>query len=129
MRRKSRAYIEHRLATVGWKGDPAFDDGAHAAIFAYTGGIPRKTNTLLDRVLLMGYLEELHAFGEAEIQTVISDINEEYELPDPLGDNAAPVNVASAAPARAANAHMSPKMIRTSTNHAATAASKCWTNA
>jgi general secretion pathway protein A len=96
---ESRAYVEHRLATVGWKGDPAFDDGAHAAIFAYTGGIPRKTNTLLDRVLLMGYLEELHAFGEAEIQTVISDINEEYELPDPLGDNAAPVNVASAAPA------------------------------
>ena len=28
-----------------------------------TGGIPRKTNTLLDRVLLMGYLEELHEFN------------------------------------------------------------------
>jgi general secretion pathway protein A len=32
----------------------------HDAVFAYTGGIPRKTNTLIDRVLLMGYLEEMH---------------------------------------------------------------------
>jgi putative secretion ATPase (PEP-CTERM system associated) len=82
---ETRAYIEHRLATVGWNGDPSFDDGAHAAIFAYTGGIPRKTNTLLDRVLLMGYLEELHAFGEQEINTVIRDINEEYILPEAVG--------------------------------------------
>jgi general secretion pathway protein A len=95
---ESRAYIEHRLATVGWNGDPAFDDSAHDAIFAYTGGIPRKTNTLLDRVLLMGYLEELHAFGEAEIQTVIKDIDEEYLLPDPL-ENGTPA--ASFAPAAA----------------------------
>jgi len=94
---ETRAYIEHRLATVGWKGDPAFDDGAHAAIFAYSGGIPRKTNTLLDRVLLMGYLEELHGFGATEIETVIKDIDEEYQLPDPL-ENDAPAARAAAAP-------------------------------
>jgi general secretion pathway protein A len=86
---ETRAYIEHRLATVGWKGDPAFDDGAHAAIFAYTGGIPRKTNTLLDRVLLMGFLEELHAFTEADINTVIGDIGEEFQVPDSIGEPAA----------------------------------------
>jgi general secretion pathway protein A len=102
---ESRAYIEHRLATVGWNGDPAFDDGAHAAIFAYTGGIPRKTNTLLDRVLLMGYLEELHSFGEAEIQTVIRDIDEEYVLPDPLENSAPAVNAAAAPAARRARDH------------------------
>jgi hypothetical protein len=82
---ETRAYIEHRLHTVGWNGDPAFDDAAHAAIFAYTGGIPRKTNTLLDRVLLMGYLEELHEFNEAHIQTVIADVSEEFQLPDTMG--------------------------------------------
>jgi general secretion pathway protein A len=82
---ETRAYIEHRLHTVGWNGDPAFDDAAHEAIFAYTGGIPRKTNTLLDRVLLMGYLEELHTFSEAHIQTVISDISEEFQPPEVLG--------------------------------------------
>jgi putative secretion ATPase (PEP-CTERM system associated) len=85
---ETRAYIEHRLQTVGWRGDPAFDDGAHAAIHAYTGGIPRKTNTLLDRVLLMGYLEELHAFTEADINTVIRDIGEEFQMPEPLAEPA-----------------------------------------
>jgi general secretion pathway protein A len=82
---ETRAYVEHRLATVGWQGDPAFDDGAHAAIYAYSGGIPRKTNTLMDRVLLMGYLEEMHAFTEADINEVVRDIAEEYELPGAMG--------------------------------------------
>ena len=45
---ETRAYIEHRLATVGWNGDPSFDDAAHAAIYAYSGGIPRKVNTLME---------------------------------------------------------------------------------
>ncbi|GAB3370186.1 XrtA/PEP-CTERM system-associated ATPase [Massilia agri] len=83
---ETRAYVEHRLATVGWKGDPSFDDGAYATVYAYSGGIPRKTNTLMDRVLLMGYLEELHAFGEADINTVVRDISEEFELPDAVGE-------------------------------------------
>jgi type II secretory pathway predicted ATPase ExeA len=82
---ETHAYVEHRLATVGWKGDPSFDDGAHAAIFAYSGGIPRKVNTLMDRVLLMGFLEEMHAFGEQDINMVVKDISEEFEVDDPLG--------------------------------------------
>jgi hypothetical protein len=36
----------------------------------------------MDRVLLMGYLEEMHHFGEADIQAVISDISEEFQLPE-----------------------------------------------
>jgi putative secretion ATPase (PEP-CTERM system associated) len=83
---ETRAYVEHRLATVGWSGDPAFDDGAYAAIYAYSGGIPRKTNTLMDRVLLMGYLEEMHTFGEQDIETVVKDIGEEFELPESAND-------------------------------------------
>lgn len=78
---ETRAYVEHRLTTVGWKGDPAFDDGAYDAIFAYTGGIPRKTNTLCDRLLLMGYLEELHHFTAENVNAVVADIDEEFKLP------------------------------------------------
>jgi len=78
---ETQAYIEHRLATVGWKGDPAFSHPAHAAIFQYTGGIPRKVNTLCDRLLLMGYLEELHAFEESHVLEVIQDIAQEFALP------------------------------------------------
>jgi general secretion pathway protein A len=79
---ETRAYVEHRLATVGWQGTPSFDGGAHSAIYAYSGGIPRKTNTLMDRVLLMGYLEELQAFTEAHITDVVRDISEEFDAPD-----------------------------------------------
>jgi general secretion pathway protein A len=92
---ETHAYIEHRLATVGWNNDPSFDDGAHAAIFAYSGGIPRKVNTLMDRVLLMGYLEEMHTFTEEDINTVIRDINEEYKAPEIMGtpaDDAMPAH-------------------------------------
>ena len=92
---ETQAYIEHRLATVGWKGDPAFSRPAHAAIYNYTGGIPRKVNTLCDRLLLMGYLEELHAFEEAHVAEVIKDITEEFQLPDDAPVPSAP------APARA----------------------------
>jgi len=83
---ETRAYVEHRLATVGWKGDPSLDEGAYAAVYDYSGGIPRKTNTLMDRVLLMGYLEELHTFTEADINEVVRDISEEFQLPDNMGE-------------------------------------------
>ncbi|AVR94771.1 XrtA/PEP-CTERM system-associated ATPase [Pseudoduganella armeniaca] len=78
---ETQAYIEHRLLTVGWQGDPSFTPGAHAAIYQFTGGIPRKTNHLCDRLLLMGFLEEMHAFTEADIETVIRDIDQEFQPP------------------------------------------------
>ncbi|HCY63339.1 MAG TPA: ATPase [Oxalobacteraceae bacterium] len=79
---ETRAYIDHRLHTVGWRGDPAISAEAYAAIHAYSNGIPRRINTLCDRLFLMGYLEELHAFGAAEVAAVIADIRQEFELPE-----------------------------------------------
>lgn len=78
---ETRAYIEHRLHTVGWRGDPTIDDAAYALIHEFTGGIPRKINTLCDRLFLMGYLEEIHHFGTSEVNSVIKDIRSEFELP------------------------------------------------
>ena len=78
---ETQAYVEHRLHTVGWHNDPSFSDGAHAAIFDYSGGIPRKTNSLCDRLLLMGYLEEIHAFTDTHVRDVVKDIGQEFELP------------------------------------------------
>jgi general secretion pathway protein A len=110
---ETQAYIEHRLATVGWNGDPSFTAGAHAAIFGYTGGIPRKTNTLCDRLLLMGYLEELHAFTEDDVNTVIRDIDEEFELP-PGAAAAAAIEAAEPMPAEAvgSSGQMDERMMR-----------------
>ena len=78
---ETRAYIEHRLHTVGWRDDPTFSDNAYAAIYEYSGGIPRKVNALCDRLLLMGYLEELHALKEKDVNEVIRDIQSEYQVP------------------------------------------------
>ena len=74
---ETRAYIQHRLDLVGWKNDPSIGDAAYALIFEFTGGIPRKINTLCDRLLLLGFLSEKHAFDQPEVQEVIDDLGQE----------------------------------------------------
>jgi general secretion pathway protein A len=81
-RKETQGYIEHRLQTVGWQRDPTFDDEAIVEIFAATGGIPRMINTLCDRLMLMGSLEERHAFGKLEVREVLDDIKREMPLLD-----------------------------------------------
>ena len=78
---ETKDYIKHRLHTAGWQGDPSFSDDAFTAIYDYTEGIPRKINTLCDRLFLMGYLEEIHDFRDTEVCEVISDIQQEFDLP------------------------------------------------
>ena len=78
---ETQQYIEHRLHTAGWKGDPILTPDAYEAIHEFTGGIPRKINTLCDRLFLMGYLEELHEIGADEVNEVIKDIQEEFTAP------------------------------------------------
>ena len=56
-RAETRAYIAHRLGTVGWQGVPHWEDAAFAAVHDHTGGIPRRINRLCGRVLLYGALE------------------------------------------------------------------------
>jgi hypothetical protein len=77
---ETQSYIQHRLATAGWQGNPSFDEDAFAAIYDYTAGIPRKINSLCDRLLLMGCLEKLHRFGGAEVNEVIQDIQQEFDV-------------------------------------------------
>lgn len=57
---ETKAYILHRLAHVEWKDDPVFEAEAFNAIYGHSGGIPRRINTLCDRVLLAAFLGEQH---------------------------------------------------------------------
>lgn len=87
---QTRAYIEHRLATVGWQGDPTFSDAAFSAIYQHSGGIPRRINTVCDRLMLFGSLEEVHAFDGNNVDTVISELNQETSAaPEPAPEVAA----------------------------------------
>lgn len=79
---ETKSYIEHRLKTVDWSGNPEFSEDAFGAIYDYTRGIPRKINSLCDRLLLMGYLEKLHNFGASEVNEVIRDIQQEFDAVD-----------------------------------------------
>jgi len=80
---ETSAYIEHRLKCVGWKGDPTFEPDAYQAIFAATGGVPRRINSVCDRVLLSGYLAQKRSFTHDDVDDVAREISEEtFSSPD-----------------------------------------------
>jgi general secretion pathway protein A len=74
---ETREYIRHRLTMVGWQDDPAITDGAFERIFTETEGIPRRINTLCNRLLLFGALEETHLLDENAVEEVIDDLRKE----------------------------------------------------
>ena len=53
---ETKGYIDHRLKCAGGSGRPEFAVGAFEAIHKATGGIPRRINTVCDRLLLLGFL-------------------------------------------------------------------------
>ena len=67
-------YIIHRLSVVGWNGDPQFTPDAFAAIYAATGGVPRRVNVLASRVLLLGALDQLGEIDGDAVRAVIEDM-------------------------------------------------------
>jgi general secretion pathway protein A len=93
---ETRRYIEHRLRTVGWDGDPRFADGVFPAIHRHTGGVPRQINTLCSRLLLFGFLEERHDLAEPDVDEVARDLVEELSRIMPqVAPGAAPTNGAA----------------------------------
>jgi putative secretion ATPase (PEP-CTERM system associated) len=74
---ESRAYILHRLHAVGWNNDPELAPEVFSGVYLASRGIPRKINLLMDRLLLHGYLEELHHLDQAELAIVLDEIHEE----------------------------------------------------
>lgn len=75
---ETRAYIEHRLRHVGWQDDPSFDDDAFDAIYSYSGGVPRRINSLCDRAMLGAFLGERHQVSGDDVQALIAELNEEF---------------------------------------------------
>ena len=75
-----KAYIEHRLRRADWRGDPHFSEDSFPLIHQRTGGVPRQINTLCSRLLLFGFLEELHTLTASSVQKVANDLREEIAL-------------------------------------------------
>ncbi len=94
---ETKAYIQHRLATAGWNNDPEFTPEAFKEIYRFTQGTPRKINTLCDRLMLYGFLEELHKIDKAAAVTVTSEMKEDAApVKGSKGKVAAPASVSAA---------------------------------
>lgn len=74
---ETRGYIEHRLKCAGGTGKPEFGPGTFEAIFKATGGIPRRINSLCDRLLLLGFLGDKAALSVEDVAEVVSELHEE----------------------------------------------------
>jgi putative secretion ATPase (PEP-CTERM system associated) len=74
-------YLLHRLSCVGWRGRPRFTNDALGAIHRWSGGIPRRVNQLVGRVLLFGAIEQLDTFGAPEVAAVIADLDSDSAGP------------------------------------------------
>ena len=79
----TRSYIEHRLKCAGAVDKPVFEPAVFAAIFQHSGGIPRRINTLCDRLLLQGYLSEAPKLTLDALNEVVAEMNAESAVPTP----------------------------------------------
>ena len=70
-------YIEHRMKVVGWAGNPQFDQRVFAQIYQATGGIPRRINQILNRLLLLGSVDKRTRIDGAMLQQVLSELGED----------------------------------------------------
>jgi general secretion pathway protein A len=101
----TQAYVEYRILQAGVSRQLIAPE-CYAFIQAFTAGIPRKINNLLDRTLLYGFLEEKTVLTADDIQQVIAEIRGEIAQQTPLpvlveakSEQSAPVSQVLAPPA------------------------------
>ena len=78
---ETEAYIVHRLKCAGSSGEPDFEPAAHAAIHEASQGIPRRINSICDRVLLLGYMENRKHLTLADVREVVREFAAEAAVP------------------------------------------------
>ena len=81
-----RQYIEHRLTQAGWQGNPVLTEAAYERLHSATAGVPRRVNTLVDRLLLFGALEELTTLDAGHVDTVVGEVAQEVGHSAPARD-------------------------------------------
>ena len=94
---ETRGYVEHRLKRAGFTGEPLFADDAFDAIHAAAGGVPRRINSLCDRVLLSGFLGGKKNFSAADVADVAKELDDETLAPAASFTSEAQKRITSAA--------------------------------
>lgn len=80
-RDETQHYIEHRLKCAGYSGKPSFEPAAFDAIHQASGGIPRRINSVADRLLLAGFLAGKMHLEVADVNEVVREFAEEASVP------------------------------------------------
>jgi general secretion pathway protein A len=70
-------YIEHRMKCVDWEGNPAFDQRVFAEIFKATGGVPRRINQIVNRLLLLGAVDKRTRIDGGLLSQVLADMSDD----------------------------------------------------
>jgi type II secretory pathway predicted ATPase ExeA len=92
---ETKEYILFRLQTAGWQGKPEFTSSVFENIHEFSAGIPRRINSICDRLLLFGFLEELSVIDTDAVEKVISEVQEEMFL-ESTDENTSSASIASA---------------------------------
>ena len=74
---ETQGYIEHRLKCAGSTGKPEFGPGTFEAIYKATGGIPRRINSVCDRLLLLGFLGDKESLMLEDVEEVVTELRDE----------------------------------------------------
>ena len=72
-----QGYLKHCFRLAGREFDELFEDGAAAALFGLTGGVPRLTNNLVESILAAGAEDGIERIGVGLIGRIS---REEYDL-------------------------------------------------
>jgi general secretion pathway protein A len=80
---ETQGYVEHRLKCVGWKESPQFDADVFPAIFKASGGVPRRINSICDRLLLSGFLANKRSFSKDDVAEIAEEFKDETRAPKP----------------------------------------------
>lgn len=67
-------YIRHRLSRVGWDGHPGLSEDMLDALYRHTDGIPRRVNQVMNRLLLLGAIEECSELTLAMLDEVVAEM-------------------------------------------------------
>ncbi|MFC1867518.1 AAA family ATPase [Thermodesulfobacteriota bacterium] len=81
-----RGYVEHRMVVAGGRGNLPFTGGALRQIYAYSGGNPRRINTVCDRALLIAYAREKRTISKGIVKTAVRELRGDLgEMPRTIG--------------------------------------------
>ena len=78
---ETKSYIEHRLKCAGATDKPSFDADAFEGIYKASGGIPRKINSVCDRLLLLGFLSNRTHLTSEDVAEVAKEFAQETFVP------------------------------------------------